>query len=319
MRQKAGGQKTSQTNGMKGIAQLSIAAWFGTSGWFCGMAIAPFSLVALSLVAPAQAADLSSWTFDPATHQLAITVPSGATPRFFLIAEPARIVLEIPNAEVGSVSPQQAYASGAVRQIRASQFQTASASQPSVSRIVLEMAPDAVFAPGQAELKQVSSDITGDRWVLRPLLAGETPTPIAGLSASPAPVAASVPRLISTPSMNFPQGTAIAALPDQTLPSADLAQATGDRPTLPATINVPSLETLPRLDPQPASGSNPASETPQAAPSPEPTPQAVPPAAPPNTPSAPSPIAPSGVPVNVSPASPPPASNIIEFGQPLPL
>ena len=123
-------------------------------------------------------------------------------------------------------------------------------------------------------------------------------------------------------------GTAIAALPDQisladqTLPSADLAQVTGDRPT---TINVPALETLPRLDPQPdpqpASGSNPASVTPQAAPSPEPTPQAVPPApaVSPTTPSAPSSIAPSSVPVNVPPASSAPASNIIEFGQPLPL
>ena len=133
-------------------------------------------------------------------------------------------------------------------------------------------------------------------------------------------------------------GVAIAALPDQIsladriLPSADLAQATGDRPT---TINVPALETLPRLDPQPDpqpnAGSNPGSETPQAAPSPEPTPQAIPPATPPNNPSAPSSIAPSSVapssvPVNVpsaSPApasnSPAPASNIIEFGQPLPL
>lgn len=198
MRKQSVGRQISQ---IMSITRFSTAVWLG-AGWMGAMAIAPSELMTA-----AQAASLSNWAFDPATRQLEVTVPAGTTPRFFLVAEPARIVLEIPNAEIGSVPMQQAYSAGAVRQIRLSQFQS------NVSRIVIEMAPDAVFAPGQAELKRVGSGNGGDRWVLRPLLAGDSPTtpaiasaptPVPNPTIAAAPPPAPLPSTAPTPSMPFP-------------------------------------------------------------------------------------------------------------------
>jgi hypothetical protein len=97
-------------------------------------------------------------------------------------------------------------------------------------------------------------------------------------------------------------------------PSAQVAQA--DRPAAGGTVNVPALETLPRLDPQPSSATQAAPS--QLVPSPEPSPQPSPESAPIAPSLTPNSTLPASVPVNVPPASPAPASNIIEFGQPLP-
>jgi hypothetical protein len=315
MLKQSAGQQISQITGqiagqIAGITRSSIAIGLGMAGWIGGVAILPLSPLA-PLVAPAQAATLSSWAFDPATHQLEIVVPQGTTPRFFLVAEPARIVLEIPNAEIGSVPMQQSYATGAVRQIRVSQF------QPGVSRIVIEMSPAAVFAPGQAELTQISSDSSGDRWVLRPLLAEEAPIATAVPSAVPNPSAVPdtvlpntvlpntvLPNTVSMPSMEFPAATS--------LPSTDVAQEP----------HAPSLEpsSQPETSPPDAQRSESSPES-----SPDRTPDRTPTATPIPVPTPESPASESPAPESPAPTTPatvPPASTaapVIEFGQPLPL
>ncbi|MBE9013109.1 AMIN domain-containing protein, partial [Pseudanabaenaceae cyanobacterium LEGE 13415] len=85
--------------------------------------------IALFLSAPATAAPLESWRFDPNTNQLEVTVPAGVKPRYTLLAQPTRIILDLPDTQVGAVAPRGAF-SGAVREIRVSQF------QPNVARIV---------------------------------------------------------------------------------------------------------------------------------------------------------------------------------------
>lgn len=127
--------------------------------------------IALFLTLPATAAPLENWRFDPNTNQLEVTVPAGIKPRYSLLANPTRIVLDLPDTQIGAVQPRGAY-SGAVREIRVTQL------QPNVARIVLELSPNAVLENQQAQLQQVQdADQTTDRWVLRPILAASTPSP----------------------------------------------------------------------------------------------------------------------------------------------
>lgn len=125
--------------------------------------------VAIALTAPlisqsVWAATLSSWSYDPASHEFQVTLPEAVTPRYFLMAEPARIVVDLPGVEVGAVQTQASY-SGAVSQIRVAQFEAG------LARVVIELAPGTVLDPKQVELRR-----SGDHWVLRPLIAGSTAT-----------------------------------------------------------------------------------------------------------------------------------------------
>lgn len=110
------------------------------------------------------AARLIDWRFDPAVAALEVTLDEGITPRYFLLSQPARIVLDLPNTQLGNVETQQTY-SGTIRQIRVSQF------QEGVTRIVLDVSPEVILEPEQVQLQSL-----GNRWVLRPLIASTQPS-----------------------------------------------------------------------------------------------------------------------------------------------
>ncbi|MBD2121548.1 AMIN domain-containing protein [Trichocoleus sp. FACHB-262] len=181
---------------------------------------------AIAQIAPIQAAILTQWQFNSAANQLEITVPEGTQPRYFLLAKPARIVLDLPNTQMGSVATEQTL-SGPVQQIRVSQQQAGS------TRIVMQLAPNVVFAPGQVKLEQAGTGKAGTRWVLRPLIAGNstsTPT-VAAKPAAPATV------------VTKPQSAA--PTPPSTQPSAPAASSTQrSQPSLPAAPNERSQPTL---------------------------------------------------------------------------
>lgn len=163
----------------------------------------------------AQAGPLTSWNFDPGTNHLEVTIEDGATPRYFLMAKPARIVVDLPDTSVGTVKTQATYP-GAVRQIRVSQF------QPGLTRIVMELSPEVTLAPGQVELQKVNpgDKKPNQRWTLRPLIAQvpavpEPPLPSASLLQappllSPDQAPSSLP-VAPTSSMNLMQAAAPAA------------------------------------------------------------------------------------------------------------
>lgn len=222
----------------------------GTPGTERGMAPLPWLTgivlgAAVVMTAPVEAATLNNWQFDAATQQLVITLPKGVTPQYHLAAEPARIVVDLPNTEVGAVPMQQSY-SGAVRQIRIAQF------QPGLARIVLELSPEAVLAPGQVELQQLAgSDGNTQRWALRPLLVTDTPnstiaqsssSPEPGVAspvspsattppavAAPAPVA-STPETVSVPSAPNPAPTDATEVAQPVTPSEVAAAPSLDSP-----------------------------------------------------------------------------------------
>lgn len=115
----------------------------------------------------AAAAMLTNWQFDPGTNQLEVMLPEGITPKFSLLNEPTRIVVELPNTEVAT-DTTQLYREGTVRSVSLSQF------QPGVARIVIDFAPGVVLSPEQVQLQRIGLE---NRWVLRPLIPG-TDTPL---------------------------------------------------------------------------------------------------------------------------------------------
>lgn len=110
-------------------------------------------------------AKLDNWRFSPKTQQLEITLSVGTTPRYFYLAQPPRLVVDLPNTKLGKVTTQQNY-SGAIKSIRVSQLNA------NDTRIVLDLAPGTVFNPKQVQLQPVSRK-NSTRWVLRPVISGK--------------------------------------------------------------------------------------------------------------------------------------------------
>ncbi|QLE54462.1 AMIN domain-containing protein [Nostoc sp. TCL26-01] len=155
--------KAMTSNNIQGSKLLFSAGW-------C-VAIASIALVTNSGVATAQVqlAKLNNWRFSPGTKKLEITLSSGKTPQYFYLAEPPRLVVDIPDTKLGSVSTMQNY-TGAIQRVRVSQLSA------NVTRIVLDLAPGFAADPNQVQLQPVSKQ-NPTRWVLRPAIAKSTPKP----------------------------------------------------------------------------------------------------------------------------------------------
>ncbi|NJL39241.1 MAG: AMIN domain-containing protein [Leptolyngbyaceae cyanobacterium SM1_4_3] len=216
---------------------LGLATLTAVSNPFLRLSLIGIGAIAIPSIAPAEAATLTNWQFDPDTRELQVTVPEGTTPRYFLLAEPPRIVLDLPNTQLGTVPEQQTF-NGTVRQIRVGQF------QPGLTRIVIELAANAEFAPGQVELRQ-----DGDRWVLRPLLTDAAATPdVATAPAQPVPVQPPIPE-VETPEVETPETETAEATPETTSP-----ETTAIAPPLASSPETTAAELdndLPQLSPAP--------------------------------------------------------------------
>ncbi|MEC4814725.1 MAG: AMIN domain-containing protein, partial [Scytonema sp. PMC 1069.18] len=108
---------------------------------------------------------LEDWRFNPEALQLEIVLSSATQPQYFFLAQPSRIVVDIPGTKLGYVPTQQNY-SGAVQSIRVSQFNA------DVTRIVLDLAPGTALDRTQMQLEPISRQ-NPTRWVLRPSIASD--------------------------------------------------------------------------------------------------------------------------------------------------
>jgi len=189
--------------------------------------------IALLISTPATAAPLENWRFDSTTNQLEVTVPAGITPRYSLLAQPTRIVLDLPDTQIGTVKSRGTY-SGAVREIRVSQL------QPNVARIVLELAPNVVLSNPQAHLRQIKGSeqtrgsLTNARWTLRPVLSASAP------SANTQAVFNALRPIQTAPAQTTSPTAPIVQVP----PANDF-----DLPPAPPTINPAPSVTAPDLPP----------------------------------------------------------------------
>ena len=123
------------------------------------------SFAALVLSIPSVLAEeLQDWSFDADHSELTFSLSDQIFPEFFLLADPPRLVLDIPNAEIGDIAQEQIY-EGAVQTIRVAQH------TPENIRIVIELAPEIELLPDQADI-QFDDDGNGQRsWRFRPLIA----------------------------------------------------------------------------------------------------------------------------------------------------
>lgn len=210
--------------GQRGIAGLGT--WLGGGAWIAA---------SVMIVPAADAAVLSSWTFDQATRQLSVTLPSGVTPRFLVMAEPARIILEIPNTQLGDLAPSRSY-SGAVENIQAVQHDS------DTVRIVVRLAPNTVIDRRHATLTSLEAN-GQTRWILTPLIVDGTTTasapstPPAGPSTAAAqstPPAEPIPVLPSADPVPAPSASA-EPLPPADQPAAPAATAPLRPPAEPPT------------------------------------------------------------------------------------
>ncbi|MEO0456027.1 MAG: AMIN domain-containing protein [Cyanobacteria bacterium P01_A01_bin.114] len=164
-----------------------IGGWL-QSGILATTLVVPLA-VSTSLIFPGKASaqdlsgqalsgrELSAWSFDPSTQALEFSLPEGVMPQFFLLAEPARIVLDIPETQLGDVDTEQTY-EGAIERIRVSQF------SDNAVRIVVDLMPGTELEPEQADIQ--FDDVDGRRqWRFRPLIAGVVPTVAAAEQAEP--------------------------------------------------------------------------------------------------------------------------------------
>ncbi|MBW4597194.1 MAG: AMIN domain-containing protein [Brasilonema angustatum HA4187-MV1] len=107
-------------------------------------------------------ARLEDWRFYPEASQLEISLSAAAQPRYFYLAQPPRIVIDLPGTKLGKIPTKQNFY-GAIRSIRVSQLNA------DVTRIVMDLAPGIPIAPTRVQLQPVSRE-NPTRWVLRPLV-----------------------------------------------------------------------------------------------------------------------------------------------------
>ncbi len=143
-------------------------------------------------IAPALANPLlKKWTFEPSNNFLEILVTEDIKPRYYLMARPARVVLDLPGTTLGTGKIRGEYP-GAVRRIQVSE------PEPGMTRLVLELAPDAVLAPEQAALRLLEGNLEPNqfRWALQPLIAGRLLPKVepVGMTSTPSPNAAPAPE-----------------------------------------------------------------------------------------------------------------------------
>ncbi|MGB3201391.1 MAG: AMIN domain-containing protein, partial [Nodosilinea sp.] len=131
-------------------------------------------LGALVVAAPARAATLQYWWFDAQTNQLVFTTDGEVAPQAQLVLNPTRIVIDLPNTQLGSTSTSQAVG-GAIREVRAGQFDRQTA------RLVIEIAPGYSLNPQDVRVQ----GLRPNQWAV------QLPTPNPGTNsptgAIPAP------------------------------------------------------------------------------------------------------------------------------------
>ena len=169
-----------------------------------------------AIVVPAKAAIFNAWDFDIASQQFTVTLSNGVTPDYFLLAEPARIVLDLPGTTLGAVSVAEQY-NDAVRTIRLLEIQDG-------TRVVLELAPNTRLDPRHAELTATDVGNGQTQWTLRPLLQDSAPANVATAPAAPP----------------APTPTSVEAEPE--LPPVDLTPAPSPSAEVTTSASVPATD-----------------------------------------------------------------------------
>ena len=122
----------------------------------------------LLLSAPAQADVVQSWKFDARQNRLDFTTDEGVQPTAQLIANPTRVVVDLPGIRWGKPKASQ-LVGGAVQAVRIGQFNA------QTTRLVVELAPGYTVEPQQVQVRGQSFN----QWSV------QLPTPQPGAIVTP--------------------------------------------------------------------------------------------------------------------------------------
>ncbi|TAF11128.1 MAG: AMIN domain-containing protein [Nostocales cyanobacterium] len=129
----------------------------------------------VSIAAPD--ATLNKWQFNPKSQQLEITLSIATKPEYFYLAQPPRLVVDLPNTQLGNVDTQKNY-TGTIQKIRVSQF------SPNITRIVIDLKPGTFVDANQVKLQPLSPK-NPTRWVLHPIFSHNSTPPTSQVSPRP--------------------------------------------------------------------------------------------------------------------------------------
>ncbi|MEG4986191.1 serine hydrolase [Microcoleus sp. BR0-C5] len=165
----------------------------------------PAALSLFSIALPAKADTLTSWHFDARENQLNLTTDSGVQPEVKLIANPTRLVIDLPGIVLEYPESPQSYNS-AIQQIRVGQFDT------ETTRLVIQLTPGYKLDPQKVRVIRESAT----RWSFQL----PNPEQIAGNESF-------IPTAITGIEQAAGQVTPTVSPGNQRNYSADLAMSTG--------------------------------------------------------------------------------------------
>lgn len=114
------------------------------------------SLLTVLVALPAQAGGkLLKWQFDQDQRQLEIVTESGVSPRAHLVSNPTRIVIDLPNTELGEPSSEKRLGKR-IRHLRAGQF------DEYTTRVVIELGRKYKVSPRSVQIEGASPN----RWLV---------------------------------------------------------------------------------------------------------------------------------------------------------
>ncbi|MBD2019595.1 AMIN domain-containing protein, partial [Leptolyngbya sp. FACHB-36] len=160
----------------------------------------PYSLLVaaplLLLSSPAHAAGIQSWRFDAAQNRLEFTTDGDVQPKAQLIADPTRLVIDLPGIVLGRPAFTESVG-GTIRSVRIGQFDRGT------TRVVIELAPGYTIDPDRVTFR----GITARQWTVQ--LPTPMPMPIAATPPSTPPSTPDNSTVVPTTPTPPPVGTTI--------------------------------------------------------------------------------------------------------------
>ena len=169
---------------------------------FRWLLLLPSLLSVLLFSAAAQARQLVSWRFDSNQNRLVFTTDAGVQPKAQLIANPTRVVIDLPGISLGRPTANQQLR-GAIREIRVGQVDN------QTTRIVIELAPGYTLDPQQVKFRGASAS----QWSV------DLPTP---QRIAPPPKDPPQSRLPLPPANNPPDSQSSQPLPPDSVATSGL-------------------------------------------------------------------------------------------------
>ncbi|MDJ0600813.1 MAG: N-acetylmuramoyl-L-alanine amidase [Crocosphaera sp.] len=128
-----------------------------------------------------EANDLEYWDFDVQQNRVEIVTEEGVRPKASMIANPTRLIIDLPGVNLGKPSTSQDKISGYVKAVRVGQF------NPYTTRIVVELGQQYSMRPWEVKVRSLANN----RWYVQ--LSDFQPHSVYSLPAEEEPVAIIVP------------------------------------------------------------------------------------------------------------------------------